>query len=39
MQIRNNYEKNVFNGDIGQIDLIRGKTVFVSFRTVPKGAM
>ena len=39
MQIRNNYEKNVFNGDIGQIDLIRGKTVFVSFPDRPEGAM
>lgn len=37
MQIRNNYEKNVFNGDIGQIDLIRGKTVFVSFPDRPEG--
>jgi exodeoxyribonuclease V alpha subunit len=37
MQIRNNYEKTVFNGDIGQIDLIRGKTVFVSFPDRPEG--
>jgi exodeoxyribonuclease V alpha subunit len=39
MQIRNNYEKNVFNGDIGRIDRIdaAAKTVAIRFdeRTIP----
>jgi exodeoxyribonuclease V alpha subunit len=37
MQVRNNYEKNVFNGDIGRIDAIREKNVFVSFPDRPEG--
>lgn len=39
MQIKNNYEKNVFNGDIGRVDRIDAptKTVTVRFddRTIP----
>jgi len=31
MQIRNNYEKDVFNGDIGQVVRIEGKLVQVGF--------
>jgi exodeoxyribonuclease V alpha subunit len=31
MQIRNNYEKNVFNGDIGRIQSIQGAYVTVDF--------
>ena len=31
MQIRNNYEKDVFNGDIGRVYKIEGKTVTVAF--------
>lgn len=31
MQIRNNYEKDVFNGDIGQVVRVEGKLVQVSF--------
>lgn len=31
MQIRNNYEKEVFNGDIGKIVEINGKDVYVDF--------
>ena len=31
MQIRNNYEKDVFNGDIGRVVRIEGKLVQVSF--------
>jgi len=31
MQIKNNYDKNVFNGDIGYIDSIRDKKVYVNF--------
>ena len=31
MQIRNNYEKDVFNGDIGRIIRIEGKNVVVAF--------
>lgn len=31
MQIRNNYEKDVFNGDIGRIYKIEGKTVTVAY--------
>lgn len=31
MQIRNNYEKDVFNGDIGRIVRIDGKTVTVAY--------
>lgn len=35
MQIRNNYEKDVFNGDIGRVVLIEGKTVIVDFPDRP----
>ncbi len=31
MQIRNNYEKDVFNGDIGRIVEIKGRTLVASF--------
>lgn len=33
MQIKNNYDKNVFNGDVGRITRIEpeDKTVFISF--------
>lgn len=31
MQIRNNYEKDVFNGDIGRICKIEGKTITVDY--------
>ena len=37
MQLRNNYEKNVFNGDIGQVVRILGRTVTVSFPDRPEG--
>ena len=37
MQIRNNYEKDVFNGDIGRIDRISGTTVSVLFPERPDG--
>lgn len=37
MQIRNNYEKDVFNGDIGQVLRIDGKLVQVSFPDRPEG--
>lgn len=37
MQIRNNYEKDVFNGDIGQVSYISGKTVQVSYPDRPEG--
>ena len=37
MQIRNNYEKNVFNGDIGQVVRISGKLLTVSFPDRPEG--
>ena len=36
MQLRNNYEKNVFNGDIGQVVRILGRTVTVSFPDRPE---
>ena len=36
MQIRNNYEKNVFNGDLGTIERIQGKYVLVSFPDRPE---
>lgn len=37
MQIKNNYDKNVFNGDIGRIDSIdlEDKTLCISFDGVP----
>ncbi len=37
MQVRNNYDKDVFNGDIGRIVKIEGKTVTVSFPERPEG--
>lgn len=37
MQIRNNYEKDVFNGDIGRVIKIDGKNVTVSFPERPEG--
>ena len=37
MQIRNNYEKDVFNGDIGLVDDIAGKMVRVRFPERPEG--
>ncbi|WP_293729508.1 ATP-dependent RecD-like DNA helicase [uncultured Phascolarctobacterium sp.] len=37
MQIRNNYEKEVFNGDIGRIVKIEGKSVTVGFPERPEG--
>jgi exodeoxyribonuclease V alpha subunit len=37
MQIRNNYEKDVYNGDIGQIVNITGKTVKVWYPERPDG--
>ena len=37
MQIRNNYEKDVFNGDIGRVYKIEGKTVTVAFPARPEG--
>ena len=37
MQIRNNYEKDVYNGDIGQIEYITGKTVKVWYPERPDG--
>lgn len=38
MQIRNNYDKDVFNGDIGIVAEIEGKTVAVAFPDRPEGA-
>lgn len=37
MQIRNNYEKEVFNGDIGRVKKIEGKTVIVAYPERPEG--
>lgn len=37
MQIRNNYEKDVFNGDIGRVYKIEGKTVTVLYPERPEG--
>lgn len=37
MQIRNNYEKDVFNGDIGRVIRIVGKSVTVDFPERPEG--
>lgn len=37
MQIRNNYEKEVFNGDLGRIIRIEGKNVTVAFPERPEG--
>ena len=37
MQIRNNYEKDVYNGDIGQIVTVSGKTVKVWYPERPDG--
>ncbi len=37
MQIRNNYEKDVFNGDIGRIVKIEGKNVTVAYPERPEG--
>ena len=37
MQIRNNYEKDVYNGDIGQIVTISGKAVKVWYPERPDG--
>ncbi len=37
MQIRNNYEKDVFNGDIGRIVKIDGRTVTVAYPERPEG--
>jgi exodeoxyribonuclease V alpha subunit len=38
MQIRNNYEKNVFNGDIGTIQNIAGNHIIVSFPDRTEGS-
>lgn len=37
MQIRNNYEKNVFNGDLGRVKNIEGATLTVMFPDRPEG--
>lgn len=37
MQIRNNYDKDVFNGDIGRIVRIEGKNVVVAYPERPEG--
>ena len=37
MQIRNNYEKEVYNGDIGQIAEVAGKTLRVWYPDRPDG--
>lgn len=37
MQTRNNYEKGVFNGDIGQVQSISGKLLTVLFPDRPEG--
>lgn len=37
MQIRNNYEKEVYNGDIGQITEVAGKTLRVWYPDRPDG--
>ncbi len=37
MQTRNNYEKDVFNGDIGRVVKIEGKSLVVSFPDRPEG--
>lgn len=37
MQIRNNYEKDVFNGDIGRVVKIEGKNITVMFPERPEG--
>lgn len=37
MQTRNNYEKDVFNGDIGRIVKIEGKNITVAFPERPEG--
>lgn len=37
MQIRNNYEKDVFNGDIGRVVKIEAKNVTVMFPERPEG--
>ena len=37
MQIRNNYEKDVFNGDIGRVIRIVGKSATVDFPERPEG--
>ncbi len=37
MQTRNNYEKDVFNGDIGRVVKIEGKNLVVSFPDRPEG--
>ena len=37
MQIRNNYEKDVFNGDIGRVIRIVGKSVTVAYPERPEG--
>lgn len=37
MQMKNNYEKDVFNGDIGRIIRIEGKSVVVAFPERPEG--
>ena len=37
MQIRNNYDKDVFNGDLGLIKAIFGKTLVASFPDRPEG--
>jgi exodeoxyribonuclease V alpha subunit len=37
MQTRNNYEKDVFNGDIGKITEISGRSVRVMFPERPEG--
>lgn len=39
MQIRNDYEKNVFNGDIGRISLIQGAYVTVAFPDRAEGEL
>lgn len=37
MQIRNNYEKEVFNGDIGRVIRVEGKAVTVAYPERPEG--
>ncbi|MDO4178634.1 MAG: ATP-dependent RecD-like DNA helicase [Phascolarctobacterium sp.] len=39
MQMKNNYEKDVFNGDIGRIVAIDGKDITVAFPDRPEGEL
>ena len=39
MQIKNNYEKEVFNGDIGRVVRVEGKAVTVAYPERPEGIM